>query len=40
MDWDLTSYFTEFNNPTYKAFKEDLFDSLNALDAQAADLLQ
>lgn len=39
MDWDLSSYFTEFDNPTFKAFKQNLSDSLDGLDQVAAALV-
>ena len=39
MDWDLKTYFTEFGNPTYLAFKADLTDSFDELSTQVEDLL-
>jgi len=39
MDWDLKSYFTEFGNPTYEAFKADLTDSFDSLGSTVEDLL-
>jgi len=40
MDWDLTSYFFEFNGPTYKAYKSDLKDGIKALTLQADAILK
>lgn len=40
MDWDLKSYFTEFGNPTYNAFKSELADSLEELNTRAGRLLE
>ncbi len=39
MDWDLKSYFSVFNGPTYKAFKAELINTIAALDKRAASLL-
>lgn len=40
MDWDLESYFTEFGNPTFLAFKQELNDSLADLNRQIKALLE
>jgi oligoendopeptidase F len=40
MDWDLKSYFTEFGNPTFTAFKQNLSDAIGELDQRAALLLE
>lgn len=40
MDWDLTSYFTEFGSPTYTAYKTELAETIAELESRAAQLLQ
>jgi oligoendopeptidase F len=39
MDWDLTSYFTEFGSPIYTAFKAELTDTIVDLNDRARELL-
>ncbi len=39
MDWDLTSYFTEFDGPDYKAHKSNLITKIDLLADQADTLL-
>ena len=39
MDWDLSSYFTEFGSPIYTAFKAELVDTIAELDQRAGQLL-
>jgi oligoendopeptidase F len=40
MDWDLTSYFTEFGSPAYTAFKAELSESIDGLTRRAGQLMQ
>ena len=40
MDWDLNSYFREFGNPTYLAFKEELQESIDELSQRAGKLIE
>ncbi len=39
MDWDLTSYFSDFKSPTYTAYKNELEDKIASLDGRAESLL-
>ncbi len=39
MDWDLSSYFNNFNGPTYKAFKSELAETIEELTKRAEHLL-
>ena len=39
MDWDLSSYFTEFGSPAYVAYKTELAENIAALDKRAGRLL-
>lgn len=39
MDWDLTSYFSDFNSPTYTAYKSELEEKIAALAGRAEQLL-
>ena len=40
MDWDLSSYFSEFNWPTYRAFKAELVESIENAESAARQLLE
>ena len=38
MNWDLTSYFPEFNGPEMKEFKKQLRDDIESIKNQASSL--